>query len=612
MQKIFQFAEVILPELKCIWKIRAYVKKFLEEKLQSYSALVDKRSEDGVNNYARSSLALAAHCRNDTQQWRSNLRDAGVTISKFLRPLNCELVNSTSPNQCSSWDVTEENISALLSAQTHNCTVTSDDCGGQNISKHTAEDYACYALGRPAIANQHQINNTRRQEQNDYHVFTYLHTTGHNKSLEDRPEQQGFRMMGGSAVYGKQGSNFSSTGQHASNMFHTARDEMNLQNLKWHNKGNNGANHYAAGGGAGCGYGGQLKRSLGTRRGVTNKFIPPIRSSMEDDFEGACSGNQRCQKWEQNEIEADERLKNIDPKMVQLIQSEIMDNKTAVTWDDIAGLDFAKSTIQEVVVWPLLRPDIFTGLRRPPKGILLFGPPGTGKTLIGKCIASQSHSTFFSISASSLTSKWIGDGEKMVRALFAVARCHQPAVVFIDEIDSLLTQRSDTEHESSRRIKTEFLVQLDGAATADEDRILVIGATNRPQELDEAARRRLVKKLYIPLPEFEARHQIVERLMFNENHCMTEQDVNDISLLTAGYSGADMKNLCQEASLGPIRSLGFIDIQNISPDQVRPVTLDDFKSALSRVRASVSPHDLDSYVAWDKLYGSGGTVVSGT
>lgn len=106
---------------------------------------------------------------------------------------------------------------------------------------------------------------------------------------------------------------------------------------------------------------------------------------------------------------------------------------------------------------PSLRPDIFKGLRRPARGILLFGPPGTGKTLIGKCIASQSESTFFSISASSLTSKWIGDGEKMVRALFAVAVVHQPAVIFIDEIDSLLCQRSENEHESSRRIKVMIL-----------------------------------------------------------------------------------------------------------------------------------------------------------
>jgi SpoVK/Ycf46/Vps4 family AAA+-type ATPase len=112
------------------------------------------------------------------------------------------------------------------------------------------------------------------------------------------------------------------------------------------------------------------------------------------------------------------------------------------------------------MIYPPPCRDIFKGLRGPPKGILLFGPPGTGKTLIGKCIASQVNATFFSISASSLTSKWVGEGEKMVRALFAVARCFQPAVVFIDEIDSLLSQRSDSEHESSRRIKTEFLVQL--------------------------------------------------------------------------------------------------------------------------------------------------------
>nr|CAI5828105.1 unnamed protein product [Callosobruchus analis] len=189
--------------------------------------------------------------------------------------------------------------------------------------------------------------------------------------------------------------------------------------------------------------------------------------------------------------------------MVELIKSEIMDVGPNVHWNDVVGLEFAKAAIQEAVVWPMLRPDIFTGLRRPPKGILLFGPPGTGKTLIGKCVASQSKSTFFSISASSLTSKWVGEGEKMVRALFTVARVHQPAVIFIDEIDSLLTQRNDTEHESSRRIKTEFLVQLDGAMTDNEERILVIGATNRPQELDEAARRRFVKRLYIPLPEFE-------------------------------------------------------------------------------------------------------------
>uniref|UniRef100_H2YWE5 Fidgetin-like protein 1 n=1 Tax=Ciona savignyi TaxID=51511 RepID=H2YWE5_CIOSA len=233
-----------------------------------------------------------------------------------------------------------------------------------------------------------------------------------------------------------------------------------------------------------------------------------------------------------------------------------MDHGAPIHWDHIAGLEYAKATIKEVVIWPMMRPDIFTGLRGPPKGILLFGPPGTGKTLIGKCIASQSGATFFMHQLDS------GQGEKMVRALFAVASTNQPAVIFIDEIDSLLSQRSDSEHESSRRIKTEFFVQLDGATTASEDRILVVGATNRPHEIDEAARRRLVKRLYIPLPDNSAREQqspivfqIIHKLLLEQAFNMTQEEIASVVERTDGFSGADVTNLCKEAALGPIRSL---------------------------------------------------------
>lgn len=307
----------------------------------------------------------------------------------------------------------------------------------------------------------------------------------------------------------------------------------------------------------------------------------------------------------QEDEEVDPRYKNIDMKMVELIKNEIMDAGDPITWDDIAGLKFAKDMVKEIVVWPMLRPDIFTGLRGPPKGLLLFGPPGTGKTLIGKCIACQSGSTFFSISASSLTSKWVGEGEKMVRALFAVAKVHQPSVVFIDEIDSLLTSRSEGEHESSRKIKTEFLVQLDGASTGGQERVLVVGATNRPQELDEAARRRLVKRLYIPLPELEARRRIITNLLGKEKQELSEEEVEEISRRTEGYSGADMANLCKEAAMGPIRSLDFNQIASVRPDQVRSIMYDDMMAALRQVKASVGQQDLELYREWDKQYGSG-------
>ncbi|KFQ12810.1 Fidgetin-like 1 [Leptosomus discolor] len=352
-------------------------------------------------------------------------------------------------------------------------------------------------------------------------------------------------------------------------------------------------------------YGG-VKKSLGAgrSRGPFGKFVPPV-PKQEGNENGGAQCKPPAREPTDPSLPIDERLKNIEPKMVELIMHEIMDHGPPVSWDDIAGVEFAKATIKEIVVWPMLRPDIFTGLRGPPKGILLFGPPGTGKTLIGKCIACQSGATFFSISASSLTSKWVGEGEKMVRALFAVARCQQPAVIFIDEIDSLLSQRGDGEHESSRRIKTEFLVQLDGATTSSEDRILVVGATNRPQEIDEAARRRLVKRLYIPLPEASARKQIVTRLMSKEHCSLNEEEIELIVKKSNGFSGADMTQLCREASLGPIRSLQSMDIATILPDQVRPIAFLDFESAFRTVRPSVSPKDLELYETWNQTFGCG-------
>ncbi|KAM4705095.1 fidgetin-like protein 1 [Rhinophrynus dorsalis] len=377
--------------------------------------------------------------------------------------------------------------------------------------------------------------------------------------------------------------------------FKTAKEQLWVDQHKKHNQPQRNTGPAIYGGG---------KRSLGAARsrGLHGKFVPPIPRQEDGD-----ENNRRAHGAGSTEMSlpCDENLKNIEPKMIELIMSEIMDHGPPLNWDDIAGLEFAKTTIKEIVVWPMLRPDIFTGLRGPPKGILLFGPPGTGKTLIGKCIACQSGATFFSISASSLTSKWVGEGEKMVRALFTVARCHQPAVIFIDEIDSLLSHRGEGEHESSRRIKTEFLVQLDGATTSSEDRILVVGATNRPQEIDEAARRRLVKRLYIPLPEALARKQIVVSLMSREQCSLTDQEMEAIVAQSDGFSGADMTQLCREAALGPIRSIQVVDISTITPEQVRPIAYLDFQNAFLTVRPSVSQNDLELYDNWNKTFGCG-------
>ncbi|VDM30825.1 unnamed protein product [Hydatigera taeniaeformis] len=345
--------------------------------------------------------------------------------------------------------------------------------------------------------------------------------------------------------------------------------------------------------------GSAVSRSESTRktlggRGSRTAFVPPFTRSSNEVSQTAATDSSSSRQpnplipsskmtpEDESDGLSDERLKQFDQKIIDLIMSEA----------------------RRAFMIFIAQSDIFTGLRGPPKGLLLFGPPGTGKTLIGKCIASTSQSTFFSISASSLTSKWVGDGEKMVRALFTIARIHQPSVIFIDEIDSLLSQRSEMEHESSRRIKTEFLVQLDGVATGSEDRLLLIGATNRPQELDEAARRRFVKRLYIPLPCLQARREIVDRLIRQQKHSLTPDDLDTVAAKSEGFSGADVANLCREAAMGPIRGLPLEVIQSISCQDVPPVRMSDFLMAFKHVKASVSPSDLQHYLSWNQQYGS--------
>jgi spastin len=156
---------------------------------------------------------------------------------------------------------------------------------------------------------------------------------------------------------------------------------------------------------------------------------------------------------------------------------------------------------------------LFTGLRAPCRGLLLFGPPGNGKTMLAKAVANECGARFFNISASTLTSKWMGEGEKLVRALFACARAVQPSVIFIDEIDALLRARTDDENEATRRMKTEFLVAFDGVGAGENERILVMGATNTPQQLDEAALRRFTKRVLIPLPDENARLTLIQQLL---------------------------------------------------------------------------------------------------
>jgi SpoVK/Ycf46/Vps4 family AAA+-type ATPase len=184
-----------------------------------------------------------------------------------------------------------------------------------------------------------------------------------------------------------------------------------------------------------------------------------------------------------------------------------------------------------------------------------------------------------------------------------VAAHRQPAVVFIDEIDSLLTQRKADENEASRRIKTEFLVQLDGTGTTGQGRVLVIGATNRPQELDEAARRRFTKRLYIPLPEESDREMLLQVLLQSNNHILGDDDIKNLARDTVGFSGADLKALSADAAMAPIRQLGARALE-VHVSEIPPISFKHFQQALRSMKPSVAPSDLTQYIEWDQTYGS--------
>ncbi|KAA8583224.1 hypothetical protein FQN60_015770 [Etheostoma spectabile] len=254
------------------------------------------------------------------------------------------------------------------------------------------------------------------------------------------------------------------------------------------------------------------------------------------------------------------------------------------------------------------------GKAKDDKGVLMVGPPGTGKTLLAKAVATECRTTFFNVSSSTLTSKYRGESEKLVRLLFEMARFYAPTTIFIDEIDSMCSRRGTSEeHEASRRVKAELLVQMDGVGGASENddpskMVMVLAATNFPWDIDEALRRRLEKRIYIPLPSAEGRVELL-RINLKELEVASDVDLDKISEQMEGYSGADITNVCRDASLMAMRrrieGLTPEEIRNISRDEMHmPTTMEDFESSLKKVSKSVSASDLEKYEKWIEEFGS--------
>ncbi|RCV18908.1 hypothetical protein SETIT_3G340700v2 [Setaria italica] len=239
-------------------------------------------------------------------------------------------------------------------------------------------------------------------------------------------------------------------------------------------------------------------------------------------------------------------LKDVDTENVfeEIVLSDVISsNGTGVSFEDIGALDSVKETLKELVMLPLQRPELFTEgqLRKPVKGILLFGPPGTGKTIIAKAVATEAGANFINVSVSSIMSKWLGEAEKYVKAIFSLASKISPAVIFVDEVDSLLAKReSAVEHEAMRKMKNEFMVNWDGLRTKEQERVIALGATNRPYDLDDAVIRRFPCRLMVSLPEASNREKIL-RVILSKEILAPDVDLKLVANMADGYSGSDLK-----------------------------------------------------------------------
>ncbi|CAN1172809.1 Outer mitochondrial transmembrane helix translocase [Linum perenne] len=313
-----------------------------------------------------------------------------------------------------------------------------------------------------------------------------------------------------------------------------------------------------------------------------------------------------------------QNLKNMakDEYESNFVSAVVPPGEIGVRFNDVGALEDVKKALNELVILPMRRPELFThgNLLRPCKGILLFGPPGTGKTLLAKALATEAGANFMSITGSTLTSKWFGDAEKLTKALFSFASKLAPVIIFVDEVDSLLGARGGSnEHEATRRMRNEFMAAWDGLRSKDSQRIIILGATNRPFDLDDAVIRRLPRRIYVDLPDASNRMKILKIILQNEN-LQSDFHFEELANATDGYSGSDLKNLCIAAAYRPVQEVLEKESKEKKDDYVegsslRPLTLDDFIQAKAKVGPSVSfdAASMNELRKWNEQYGEGGS-----
>ncbi|RLV63593.1 hypothetical protein DV515_00018116 [Chloebia gouldiae] len=289
----------------------------------------------------------------------------------------------------------------------------------------------------------------------------------------------------------------------------------------------------------------------------------------------------------------EEQPKSVDPLLLELVNTKVVERGPPVQWADVAGQAAVKAAIEEELLWPILRPGSYSGASHPLRTLLLFGPRGTGKTLLSRCISTQLGSTLLRLSGTALLSTWKAEAEKILQTVFFVANCRQPSVVLITEAESLLAARAGEDGGQASNLKSQLLSYLDNVATSSERSVVVIGTTARPGSMDEASHRRFGTRLYVAPPDGEARRHILRQALAQQSCCLSERELAALAQRTESFSGAELLRLCQHAGVAARRAL---------PGP--PASYQDLEKAFCKVRPAVSQKELDLFLEWDKMYGT--------
>lgn len=318
----------------------------------------------------------------------------------------------------------------------------------------------------------------------------------------------------------------------------------------------------------------------------TNKSKKNARKAAEEQLKRLASSRHKVHVEKFNDYEMMIAAHLVNPQEIK------------VTWDDIAGLEGLIQELRETVILPIQRKELFADslLTTAPKGVLLHGPPGCGKTLIAKATAREAGTYFINLDLSILTDKWYGESQKLAAAVFTLAVKLQPCIIFIDEIDSFLRSRNSSDHEATAMMKAQFMSLWDGLITDPNCTVIIMGATNRPQDLDKAILRRMPATFHVPMPNVAQRRQILGLILEHEP-TSDDLDVEVIAKCTDGFSGSDLRELCRNAAVYRVRDYVRQEInsnlnrrpRNNSEDDVyhdalRPITMDDLKYSYNKMR----------------------------